>query len=134
MSAPASIASDLVLEQSVFSASPEQLVDMVMDHVLLHLTLAASSVGKPWEDAQSHVHKAQRGLMVLQSSLSMPGQRGQTNASRVLSSDLQQLYGFMIRSLIQADRDKDLTCIAGIIKVMGNLVSGWKQGVMRQDY
>ena len=132
MSAPASIATEMVLEQSVLSASPEQLIDMVMDHVLLHLSLASASSSKAWAEVQSHLHKAQRGILVLQGSLALPGQRGQTGASQKFSADLKQLYSFMISSLVDADSRQDLSVIPGVLKVMGNISSGWKQGVMRQ--
>jgi flagellar biosynthetic protein FliS len=132
MTAPALIASDRVLEQAVLTASPEQLIDMVMEHVLLHLSLASACKDQGWGQVQIHLHKAQQGVTLLLTSLAPREMAGLDHQGVSLVDNLGQLYNFVIESLVQSDLKQDLSAVPGLMKVISNIHAGWKSGVMRQ--
>jgi len=86
-------------EEAILSASPERLVTMLYDRLLLDVARAeAAQRAGEWETANGELQHAQRIVAELSSSLS---------AQWSGSGELQSVYGYLTRTLVQANIARD---------------------------
>jgi flagellar protein FliS len=102
-------------EREVLTASPEKLIVIMFDHVLVNLRRArvAIEAGHIERRVQA-LSKAREGVMEL--LMSVDAERGGEVATTLLS-----LYSFAIRELLDVGRTKDVAKLDAVFNVMNNL-------------
>lgn len=102
-------------EREVLTASPEKLVVITFDHVLVNLRRArvAIEAGSIEHRVQS-LSKAREGVMEL--LMSVDTERGGPIANNLLS-----LYSFAVRELFEVGRTKDVRKLDAVVNVMTDL-------------
>ena len=102
-------------EREVLTASPEKLVVITFDHVLVNLRRArlAIEAGSIERRVQA-LSKAREGIMELLASVDV--ERGGEVARNLLA-----LYSFVIRELFEIGRTNDVAKLDGVVTVVGNL-------------
>jgi flagellar protein FliS len=102
-------------EREVLTASPEKLVVITFDHVLVNLRRARVAIeANNIERRVEALSKAREGVMEL--LMSVDSDRGGPIANNLLS-----LYSFAVRELFEVGRTKDVRKLDGVLKVMTNL-------------
>jgi len=106
---------NLYREREVLTASPEKLVVITFDHVLVNLRRArvAIEAGNIERRVQA-LTKAREGVMELLTSVDI--ERGGPVAQNLLA-----LYSFAVREMFEVGRTKDVAKLDGIVTVIGNL-------------
>lgn len=106
---------NLYREREVLTASPEKLVVITFDHVLVNLRRArvAIEAGNIERRVQA-LTKAREGVMELLTSVDV--ERGGPVAQNLLA-----LYSFAVREMFEVGRTKDVAKLDGIVTVIGNL-------------
>jgi flagellar protein FliS len=107
------------------SATPGQLVVMLFDRLLLTLRRArmAADAGKIELRCESLLAA---GDMIMQLRLSLDHAQG-----GAIAASLDQLYGFALRELAEANRLQDASRIDGVLKIAGELRDAFAQVVAR---
>jgi flagellar protein FliS len=102
-------------EREVLTASPEKLVVITFDHVLVNLRRArvAIEAGNIERRVQA-LTKAREGVMELLTSVDV--ERGGQVAQNLLA-----LYSFTVREMFEVGRTKDVAKLDGVVTVIGNL-------------
>lgn len=102
-------------EREVLTASPEKLVVITFDHVLVNLRRArvAIEAGNIERRVQA-LTKAREGVMELLTSVDV--ERGGQVAQNLLA-----LYSFAVREMFEVGRTKDVAKLDGVVTVIGNL-------------
>lgn len=102
-------------EREVLTASPEKLVVMIFDHVLVNLRRARVAIeANNIERRVQALSRAREGVMEL--LMSVDPERGGPIANNLLS-----LYSFVVRELFEVGRSKDVRKLDAVLKVMTNL-------------
>jgi flagellar protein FliS len=102
-------------EREVLTASPEKLVVITFDHVLVNLRRARVAIeANNIERRVQALSKAREGVMEL--LMSVDTERGGPIADSLLS-----LYSFAVRELFEVGRTKDLKKLDAVLNVMANL-------------
>ncbi len=108
-------------KNTVGSASPLQLVIMLYDGALKHLTHGKAAMKAKDVNTQNlELQKAQRIVMELMSCLDMD-QGGE------IAKNLFGLYGFITNQLIEANVEDDSTKIDRCIQILTELRTSWVQ-------
>ena len=120
-----------MMESSMLSMNPGEQVAWVMDQAMLHLE-AARDLGAqaPWEELRPHLRDAQKAVSWLLESLLAPDSPGADPDALALAGRFKELYMFVINQIIQADLQRQLPPLDGLLRVLGDLAEGWKQGVL----
>lgn len=123
----------LLLERSVLSMSPAELIGVTLDQAMLNLRLAAEGPeGSPWEATHAHLLKAQKAVMLLLESLAPDVKlKGQAEAL-TMAHQLRALYVWCLEELSAADIGHDLARLNGPLKVLGDIADGWQRGVLQR--
>jgi len=102
-------------EREVLSASPEKLVVMAFDHVLVNLRRArmALEAGNIELRAQS-LGKAREGIMEL--LMSTDAERGGE-----IAAHLREVYSFALSELLAIGRSRDVAQLDRVASLLGNL-------------
>ena len=102
-------------EREVLTASPEKLVVITFDHILVNLRRArlAIEAGSIERRVQS-LSKAREGVMELLTSVDV--ERGGAVANNLLA-----LYSFAVREMLEIGRTKDVAKLDGVVTVISNL-------------
>jgi len=102
-------------EREVLTASPEKLIVIVFDHVLVNLYRARVAIeANNIERRVQALTKAREGVMELLSSVDV--ERGGPVAGNLLA-----LYSFAIRELFEIGRTKNVAKLDAVFTVMNNL-------------
>ena len=102
-------------EREVLTASPEKLVVITFDHILVNLRRARVAIeANNIERRVEALSKAREGVMEL--LMSVDTDRGGPIANNLLS-----LYSFAVRELFEVGRTKDVRKLDAVLKVMTNL-------------
>jgi len=102
-------------EREVLTASPEKLVVITFDHVLVNLRRARVAIeANNIERRVEALSKAREGVMEL--LMSVDPERGGPIANNLLS-----LYSFAVRELFEVGRTKDIKKLDAVLNVMANL-------------
>jgi flagellar protein FliS len=107
-------------ESSVLTASPEQLVVMLYDGAGRFLRQAEAAYG---EGALEHAHdRLNRGEAIIDELLAtLDMDQGQ------VAERLQAIYVYCKRCLTESRRDRDVTKIRLVVRLMGELREAWAQ-------
>ena len=107
-------------ESSVLTASPEQLVVMLYDGAGRFLRQADAALG---EGAMEHAHeRLSRGEAIIDELLAtLDMDQGQ------VSERLQAIYVYCKRCLTESRRERDVTKIRLVIRLLGELREAWAQ-------
>jgi flagellar protein FliS len=112
----------------VADASPTRLVQIMFEHILLHLATAQGcmqriSNNRPLPDVVTKVTVIRKALLLisqLQASLNME-QGGQ------IAENFASLYDYMLRRMALANATNDAEMIAEVARLVGTLKAGWDQ-------
>jgi flagellar secretion chaperone FliS len=107
-------------ESSVLTASPEQLVVMLYDGAGRFLRQAEAAYG---EGALEHAHdRLNRGEAIIDELLAtLDMDQGQ------VAERLQAIYVYCKRCLTESRRDRDVTKIRLVVRLMAELREAWAQ-------
>lgn len=102
-------------EREVLTASPEKLVLITFDHILVNLRRArlAIEAGNIETRAQA-LGKAREGVMELLMSIDV--ERGGE-----VGNNLRALYAFVVREIFEVGRTRDVAKLDAVVNVLNNL-------------
>jgi flagellar protein FliS len=114
----------------VTDVSPERLVQVMFEHILLHLATAQGCMERikgnlPLRDVKAKgvvIGKAVRLIGQLDASLNME-QGGQ------IAANLHNLYLYMLGRLTEANVANDARIVSEVAALVGKIKSGWDQVV-----
>ncbi len=113
------------LRQGVMTASPAELVAMLFSACIKNLKLAVMAYEESKDIGTTHgcLIKAQKIISELLNSLDM---------SIELSKQLEQIYGFMLAELREANVHKDMSRIEPIIRMLESMRDTWQTVAQQQ--
>ena len=117
---------------SVLTASPGQLVLMLYDGALRALATAREAFGRPPEDGRRYevinaqLLKAQAILSELQGTLNH-------EAGGEFSRNLERLYDYYLRRLMEANLRKDEQPIIEVERLLREVRDGWAEMLRKHD-
>lgn len=113
------------LRQSVLSASPAELIAMLFDGCIKNCRMAelCYEERKDIEGTNAHLLQAQRIISELVNSLDM---------SMELSSDLLELYQFLLNTLREINVSKDMSRLPPVIEILESMRDTWR-GVAKEQ-
>jgi flagellar protein FliS len=101
-------------EREVLTASPEKLVVMTYDHVLVNLHRASEAIeANSIERRVAALSKAREGVMEL---LAATDERGGQ-----LAANLRSVYAFLLREILALGRSRDLAKLKEVVAIVSNL-------------
>ena len=102
-------------EREVLSASPEKLIVIMFDHILVNLRRGrlAIEAGNIEQRAQA-LGKAREAVMELMMSMDVD-QGGE------VANNLCALYAFVVREILEVGRTRDVSRLDGVVKIVNNL-------------
>jgi len=102
-------------EREVLTASPEKLVVITFDHILVNLRRArlAMEAGNI-ELRTKSLGRAREGVMELLMSIDL--ERGGD-----VAMNLRSLYSFVVRELFEIGRTRDIAKLDAVVTIVGNL-------------
>ena len=118
------------VDASVLEACPHQLIQMLMQGFLDRVASAKGFMErKNYTQKCNFINKATDIVRGLQSSLDM--EKGGD-----ISADLHRLYDYIIRRLIDANRDNNQAILDEVMKLMNTIKEGWDSipENIRQEY
>ena len=114
------------VESAVMSASPVELIRLLMDGAISRLELAARMAEKKQFESRAQASAAAIDIIDgLQQSLDR--ERGAD-----LASSLHELYGYMQRKLLTSGADNDPNGFREVAGLLSELRSGWQELSARQ--
>lgn len=109
------------LRATVETASPHKLISMLLDGALGALAKAKGSIErKDIEERTRHLNKATEIVVGLKGSLDLE-QGGE------LAVNLDGLYDYMLRSVVEANRNNDAEKVQEIMNLMLEIKQGWSE-------
>lgn len=109
------------LAASVQTASPHQLISMLMTGALESIAKAKGAVERQDVDGRTAaINKASSIVLELRGSLDF-------EAGGEIASNLDALYGYMVTALMQANRDNDSAKLEEVSRLMVEVLDGWTQ-------
>jgi flagellar protein FliS len=117
--------------QSVLTTNPGNLVLMLYDGVIRFLEQALDADTRTDETERIHrmhtsITKAQNILVELRANLDF-------KAGGDYARDLDRLYDYYLRRLLQANLRKETAPISEVIRLVGQLRSGWAEMLLKQS-
>lgn len=110
---------------SVASAPPERVLIMLYQCALLRMECAVLAIEEGKEvDAMRDLHHARAVICELMTSLDF-------DTSPDLCTNLESLYHWSLRQLVQAGRDVDATPVREVLHVMSVLLEGWQEALRK---
>lgn len=111
---------DRYLAERVSTASPEQLIMMLLDRAVAELQLAQQDLTNGDRLAAApHLRRAQDIVGELRCSLDL--------TVGDIATHLDELYRFAYRELVEAGLDGEATRVAGVVTILEPLRSGWSE-------
>jgi flagellar protein FliS len=102
-------------EREVLTASPEKLIVIMFDHILVNLRRARVAIeANNIERRVQALSKAREGVMELLMSVDL--ERGGE-----VAVNLRALYSFVVRELFEIGRTRDVARLDAVFNVMSNL-------------
>lgn len=108
------------LRQSVMTASPPELVVMLLDACIKNVKLAKICLEerRDMDGANTHFQKAQKIIMELTNCL---------DTRFALSADLLKIYEFLLRTVRGMNVRKDLSLLPDVLDILVSLRDTWEQ-------
>lgn len=111
------------LENTVRSASPEQLMLMLYDGAIRFIAQGIQAIDKGLKDKRAYyINKATAIVSEFSATLDH-------NQNGKLAEDLDALYGYMLRQLMQANLDNDAEPLREVQKMLSELRATWAQAI-----
>jgi flagellar protein FliS len=112
---------DHYLTQRVLSASPEQLVAILLEGGQRYLGMAINAMErKDYRQQASSLSRVGEFILEL-------GNRLNLEEGGELAANLDKLYAWWTTELFEASRDRDLGRLRGISQMMGELRTTWEE-------
>ncbi|EAR60068.1 flagellar export chaperone FliS [Neptuniibacter caesariensis] len=109
------------LRATVETASPHKLISMLLDGALGALAKAKGSIERESiEERTQHLNKASEIVVGLRGSLDLE-QGGE------VATNLDALYDYMLRAIMQANRDSDAEKVQEVMNLMLEIKQGWSE-------
>lgn len=114
------------LKQSVMTASPAELIVMLFDACIKNLKLAAICLedNKDYSGSHTHFVKTQEIIMELVNCL---------DSSVDLSTQLLDIYEFLLRTIREMNIKKDLSLLPDVIEILSSMRDTW-QSISKASY
>ena len=113
--------SSTYLETEVLSSSPERLVPILYEHLLVRLTRGMICMRK--DDIEGKFDNLARAADIVSELLSALD----FDAGGELATRLAALYGFWIREISAAGREMSPTRLEGVASMVASLIEAWEQ-------
>lgn len=115
------------LETQIVSSSPEQLIPLLYQHLLVKLKKAEEQIrANDIEGKAESLQKASAIVFELLSSLDM--EQGGEIAVRLAS-----LYSYFTKRISEAGRTLDVTIVQELVELVGSLHESWLEVASRQE-
>lgn len=109
------------LRATIETASPHKLISMLLDGALGALAKAKGSIERnAIEERTQHLNKATEIVVGLKGSLDLE-QGGE------VAANLDALYDYMLRSIMNANRENDAEKIQEVMNLMLEIKQGWAE-------
>ena len=110
-------------QMHIKTASRGQILIMLYEAAIQNCKKTVEAIeGKKIADKCKHIGKVHDIILELQSSLNF-------EVGGKIAQDLEGLYNFMSSQLIKANVDSSSETIKSVLKLLENLLSGWKGAV-----
>ncbi len=116
--------------QSVLTTNPANLVLMLYDGITRFLNHALDAHG--FADEFERIQKMNTGIVKAQAILVELRANLDFNAGGDYARDLDRLYDYYLRRLLQANLNKSPEPIVEVIRLVGELRSGWAEMLRKQ--
>lgn len=110
------------IESALLSASPHQLVVLLFDGALSAMKKAAILIEQG--DIPGKGQALSKAINIISSGL-QSGLNHEVGGD--LAANLDNLYDYMIRRLLQANLHNDLTAINEVVELLTNIAEAWKE-------
>lgn len=108
----------------IFSASPEQIMIMLYDGAIRFLTQAMQGIEDGNIELKNHgIQKAMAIVMEFRNTLDH-------NIGGKIAADLDSLYDYMIREMIQANINLDRSKLEAVHTMLSDLRDTWKEAIV----
>ena len=107
------------LQNQVMSASPNKLIEMLLQAAIKNIKLAVIALEEDLSQAHQQFVKAQNILLELRVSLD----REQGGA---IAEDLDSLYGYMYDQLVSANVQKEAAPAETVVPLLSELLESWQ--------
>ena len=109
------------LRATIETASPHKLISMLLDGALNSLAKAKGAIERnSIEERTAHLNKASEIVVGLKGSLDLE-QGGE------VAANLDGLYDYMIRSIMEANRGNDGEKVQEVMSLMLEIKQGWSE-------
>lgn len=109
------------LNATVATASPHKLISMLLDGALGALAKAKGAIERSnVEERTAHLNKASEIVLGLRDSLDL-------DKGGEIAENLDALYEYMMRSIMQANRDNDSDKVQEVMDLMLEIKQGWSE-------
>lgn len=109
------------LRATIETASPHKLISMLLDGALGALAKAKGSIERnAIEERTQHLNKATEIVVGLKGSLDLE-QGGE------VAANLDALYDYMLRSIMNANRENDAEKVQEVMNLMLEIKQGWAE-------
>ncbi len=107
------------LNATVATASPHKLISMLIDGALTALAKAKGAIERDSiEERTTHLNKASEIVLGLRDSLDL-------DKGGEIAENLDGLYEYMMRSIMQANRDHDSDKVQEVMNLLLEIKQGW---------
>ena len=114
---------DVYRNQDLETCNKEELVAKLFNEASVSLRRGIQAIdNKNFDAANKHIQKSQIIVSTLNDSLDMGYE---------VSDGLRKLYTYMLERLFKANIDKDITILAEISKMLGELRDTWLEAIRR---
>ena len=114
---------DRYLAEKVNTASPAELIGMLYDAGVVAMQAGKAAIeGRNVVDAHRHLVRAQAIVVELRCSLNL--------SAGEIADNLDALYEFLGRSLVDANLKKDAAVVAGCLRVFTPLRDAWREACL----
>ncbi|WP_415886898.1 flagellar export chaperone FliS [Neptuniibacter sp. QD37_6] len=109
------------LRATIETASPHKLISMLFDGAMGALAKAKGAIERDSiEDRTLHLNKASEIIVGLRGSLDLEG-------GGEVAANLDSLYDYMLRSVMQANRENDAEKVQEVMNLMLEIRQGWSE-------
>ncbi|WP_415902754.1 flagellar export chaperone FliS [Neptuniibacter sp. QD29_5] len=109
------------LRATIETASPHKLISMLFDGAMGALAKAKGAIERDSiEDRTLHLNKASEIIVGLRGSLDLEG-------GGEVAANLDGLYDYMLRSVMQANRENDAEKVQEVMNLMLEIRQGWSE-------
>lgn len=114
---------DVYRNQDLETSNKEELVAKLFNEASVSLRRGIQAIdNKDFNSANKHIQKSQVIVSTLNNSLDM---------SFEVSDGLRKLYTYMLERMFKANINKDVTILAEISKMLGELRDTWLEAIRR---